>query len=98
MPESVELIIGVLVLAIVISLTRKYHTWRIQQAYRLIIDELKSQGALDPGSAVKLTYAQKSVSKMGIRDHRRMALEHLVFDNIVCIADEDKYYLKDSTL
>ena len=80
MPETVELIIGILVLLAVITLTRRYHTWRIQSAYKYIIEDLKSQGALDPGSAVVLPYAQKRTSKMGLRDHRLMALDHLVFD------------------
>jgi hypothetical protein len=98
MSETAELIIGILVLLAVISLIRRYHTWRIQSAYKYIIEDLKSKGALDPGSAVELPYAQKRTSKMGLRDHRLMALDHLVFDNIVSIVDEKKYYLKDTTL
>jgi hypothetical protein len=38
------------------------------------------------------------VSKMGIRDHLPLALDHLVFDNIVCLVEGDRYYLKDTTL
>ena len=98
MPETVELIIGILVLLAVITLTRRYHTWRIQSAYKYIIEDLKAKGALDPESAVELPYALKRTSKMGLRDHRLLALDHLVFDNIVGIADEKKYYLKDTTL
>jgi hypothetical protein len=98
MPETVELIIGILVLLAVITLTRRYHTWRIQGAYKYIIEDLKSRDALDPGSAVVLPYAQKRTSKMGLRDHRLMALDHLVFDNIVGIAEDGRYYLKDTTL
>jgi hypothetical protein len=98
MPETVELIIGITALLAVISLTRRVHTWRIQRAYRIIIEDLKSQGALDPESAVNLPYARRSVAKMGIRDHRQLALEHLIFDNIVCKVEDDKYYLKDKTI
>ena len=98
MPETAELIIGIAVLLAVITLTRRYHTWRIKRAYILIIEDLKAKGALDPESAVKLPYAQKRVSKMGIRDHLPMALGHLVFDKIVCIAEDGRYYLKDKNL
>ncbi len=98
MPETVELIVGILVLLAVITLTRRYHTWRIQGAYKYIIEDLKSKGALNPESAVELSYARKRNAKMGLRDHRLMALDHLVFDNIVSIVDDDKYYLKDTNL
>ena len=98
MPETVELIVGILVLLAVITLTRRYHTWRIQSAYKYIIEDLKSKGALGPESAVELPYAQNRTSKMGLRDHRLMALDHLVFDNIVSVEDEKSYYLKDTTL
>jgi len=98
MPETAEMIIGIAVLLAVITLTRRFHAWRIKRAYRLIIDDLKAQGALDAESAVNLPYARRSVSKMGIRDHLPLALDHLVFDNIVCLVEDDRYYLRDTTL
>ena len=98
MPETTEMIIGIAALLAVITLTRRFHAWRIKRAYRLIIEDLKAQGALDAESAVKLPYARRSISKMGIRDHLPLALDHLVFDNIVCLVEDDRYYLKESTL
>ena len=98
MPETVELIIGIAALLAVISLTRRFHAWRIKRAYRLIIDDLKTRRALDPESAVKLPYARRSVAKMGIRDHLPLALDHLVFDNIVGRLEDDRCYLKDRTV
>ena len=98
MPETVELIIGIAALLAVITLTRRFHAWRIKRAYRHIIEDLKTQSALDPESAVKLPYARRSVSKMGIRDHLPLALDHLVFDNIVGRLEDDRCYLKDATL
>ncbi|MCP4629104.1 MAG: hypothetical protein GY850_37210 [bacterium] len=92
------MVIGIAVLLAVITLTRRFHAWRIKRAYRLIIEDLKTQGAFGAESAVKLPYARRSVSKMGIRDHLPLALDHLVFDNIVCIVEDDKYYLEDTTL
>ena len=98
MPETAEMIIGIAALLAVITLTRRFHAWRIKRAYRLIIEDLKAQSAFDAQSAIELPYARRSVSKMGIRDHLPLALDHLVFDNIVCLVEDDKYYLKESTL
>lgn len=98
MPETVELIIGIAALLAVITLTRRFHAWRIKRAYRFIIEDLKTKSAFDTESAVKLPYAHRSVSKMGIRDHLPLAVDHLVFDNIVCLVEGDRYYLKDTTL
>jgi hypothetical protein len=98
MPETAEMILGIAVLLAVITLTRRFHAWRIKRAYRHIIEDLKAQDAFDSGSAVKLPYARRSVSKMGIRDHLPLALDHLIFDNIVCLVEDDKYFLKDTTL
>ena len=98
MPETAEMIIGVAALLAVIALTRRFHAWRIKRAYRFIIEDLKAQSAIDAESAVKLPYASRSVSKMGIRDHLPLAVDHLVFDNIICLVKDDRYYLKDTTL
>ncbi len=98
MPETAEMVIGIAALLAVITLTRRFHAWRIKRAYRLIIEDLKAQGAFDSESAIKLPYARRSVSKMGIRDHLPLALDHLVFDNIVCLVEDDRYYLEDTTL
>ena len=98
MPETAEMIIGIAALLAVITLTRRFHAWRIKRAYRFIIEDLKAQSAFNAESAVKLPYARRSVSKMGIRDHLPLALEHLVFDDIVCLVEDDRYYLEDTTL
>jgi len=98
MSETAEIIIGICVLLAVISSTRKYHTWRVKRGCILIVDALKAQGAFDAKSAIDLPYAQRSLLKMGVRDHRSMALDHLVVDNIVGVSAGGKYYLKDRTL
>jgi len=98
MPETAELIIGISILLAVITMTRRYHAWRIRRAFKLIIEDLKVKGAFDARSAVEIPYARRRLVKMGVRDHLTMALDHLVFDNIVCIGDDGRYYLKDTTL
>lgn len=98
MSETLEIMIGISMLLGVIILTRRYHAWRIKKAYMLIVEDLKSNNAYDPESAIELTYAQRNVLKMGLRDHRPMALDHLILDNIVGTTDEDRYFLKDKTV
>lgn len=98
MSETGEVIIGICVLLAVITFTRKYHTWRVKRGCIHMVEALKAQGAFDRHSAIDLPYAQKSLLKMGIRDHQSMALDHLVVDNIIGVAEGGKYYLKDRTL
>jgi hypothetical protein len=98
MPETAELIAGIAILLAVITLTRRYHAWKIERAYKLIIEDLKIKGALDAKSAVELPYARRRLMKMGVRDHLPMALDHLLFDNIVCMAENGRYYLNDKTV
>ena len=98
MTETTEVIIGICVLPAVITLTRKYHTWKVKRGCILIADALKSQGAFDAKSAIDLPYSQRSLLKIGVRDHRSMALDHLVVDDIIGVSEDGKYYLKDRTL
>jgi len=98
MSETAEIIIGICILLAVITFTRKYHTWRVKRGCRHIVEGLKAQGAFDAKSAIDLPYAQNSLLKMGVRDHRSMALDHLVVDNIVGVSEGGKYYLADRTL
>ena len=94
MSDTGELIIGICVLLGVIVLTRKYHTWRVKRAMIFIVNDLKSQNAFSPESAVDLPYAKRNVVKLGMRDHRPIAMDHLAYDNIVGVTEEGKYYLK----
>ena len=98
MSETVEIIFGVGVLLAVITLIRKYHAWRVKRGCIHIVEALKAQGAFDAKSAIDLPDAQKSLLKMGVRDHQSMALDHLVVDNIIGVSEAGKYYLKDRTL
>ena len=98
MPETAGAIIGICALLAIITLTRKYHTWRVKRGCVLIVEALKAQGAFDARSAIDLPYARRSLLKMGVRDHRSMALDHLVVDNFVGVSEGGKYYLKDRTL
>jgi hypothetical protein len=98
MSETSELIIGICVLILVITLSRKFHAWKIKRAYIFIIEDLKTQGAFDPASAVDLSYARNAMFRIGYKDHRPTALKHLISNNIVGITTDENYYLKDKTM
>ena len=93
MTDNMELFIGLAVLFLAIMGTRRYHAWRIRRAYQLIVNDLESAGALSPDSAVDLPYAGKNLLRIGIRDHRKMALNHLVMDQVVGQTEDGRYFM-----
>ena len=98
MSENTELIIGIGVLILVFVLSRRFHAWKIKRAYIFIIEDLKTQGAFDPASAVDLSYARKAMFRIGYKDHRPTALKHLISNNIVAATTDEHYYLKDKNI
>jgi hypothetical protein len=93
MSETTQLILGITLLIVVVALTRKYHAWRIKRAYIFILNDLKNKGAYSASSAVELPYARRNLLKMGLRQHRPQALNHLIMQNIVAKTEDGKYYL-----
>ncbi len=93
MNETVEIIVGIGVLVAVYILTRHFHSWRFSRTYVLIINDLKKKGAVNLASAVELPYAKKSMLRIGTRDYRPKALEHLTMKQIVGVTDSGRYYL-----
>ena len=93
MNETVEIIVGIGVLVAVYILTRHFHSWRFSRTYVLIINDLKERGAVNPASAVELPYAKKSMLRIGTRDYRPKALEHLAMKQIIGMTDSGRYYL-----
>ncbi len=95
MPESLELIISILLLVAALILSRQFHAWKTKKAYLRIIEDLKSRDAVTPQSAIPLPYAKRPFLRIGLRDHRPMALKSLVAENIVGITEDGRYYLLD---
>jgi hypothetical protein len=93
MNETTEIIVGIGVLVAVYILTRHFHSWRYSRAYVFVINDLKKRGALNPASAVELPYAKKSMLRMGTRDYRPKALEHLAMKQIIGMTAIGRYYL-----
>jgi len=93
MNETTEIIVGIGVLVAVYILTRHFHSWRYSRAYVFVINDLKKREALNPASAVELPYAKKSMLRMGTRDYRPKALEHLAMKQIIGMTAIGRYYL-----
>jgi len=97
MSQGTVVIFGIFILVAVFMLSRRVHAWRFKRAYFFIIEDLKARGALDPRSSVELPYDRRPLLRMGTRDFRPQALQHLISSNIVDVTDSGKYYLKDKT-
>jgi hypothetical protein len=97
MSEANQIIIGICILVVVVILNRKFHAWKIKRAYFSIVRDIKAKGAFDPNSAVNLRYANP-MFRVGLRDHRPIALQHLVQDNIVGATEDGRYFLKDRSV
>ena len=98
MSEANQIIIGICILIIAVVLNRKFHAWKIKRAYFSIVREIKAKGAFDQNSAVNLPYANRPMFRVGLRDHRPIALQHLVQENIVGVTEDGRYFLKDKTV
>lgn len=72
MSETAEVILGICVLPAVITLTRKYHTWRVKRGCILIGEALKAQGAFDAKSAIDLPYALSLLPSVFLPQRQRM--------------------------
>jgi hypothetical protein len=93
MSDTTELVLGIAALIVVITVTRRYHAWRMKRAYIFIIDDLKKNGAYSAHSAVDLPYAKRNLLKMGLRQHHPQALDHLIMQNIVGKTEDGRYYI-----
>lgn len=98
MSEYAQMFIAVSVLFAVVMVTRKLHAWKIKRAYFSIVKEIKAKKAFDSQTAVDLPYARRPMFRVGLRDIRPIALEHLIQDNIVAVSEDRKYYLKDKNV
>jgi hypothetical protein len=93
MAEFLQIILGIIFLAVVFILTRYGIANRIRRTATLIMRDLERQEAFDPGSAVELPYAKPQYFRFGLRDYRPKALESLVQSGIIGRTETDKYYL-----
>jgi hypothetical protein len=98
MPESIQIIIGILSVLIVYVLVMLGTGWWTKRICRTIIKELEDQGALNASTAVALPYDKSINFKIGYRDYRPKALESLVLSEVVCKTFNGQYYLNKEKL
>jgi hypothetical protein len=94
MSETMQIVIGFILLAGVYILTRYGMALRIKQASISIIKDLERKKAIDASSATELPYAKSSLFRIGLRDYRPKAIESMIHGDIVGMTPDGKYYLK----
>ena len=94
MSETMQIIVGFILLALVYILTRYGIALRMKRTAAQIIIDLEKKGALNPLSAVELPYAKSSFFRIGLRDYRPKTIESMVHGDIVGMTPDGKYYLK----
>lgn len=93
MPESMQIVIGIIALLLVYLLAMLGTGWWTKQICLTIIRELEKKGAVDAASAVDLPYAKINYITIGYRDYRPKALEMLVLSEVVYKTLPGRYYL-----
>jgi hypothetical protein len=98
MPESMQIVISVVIILIVYILTLLGTGWWTKRICLRIIKELEAKGAINATTAVSLPYDKSSFFKVGYRDYRPKALESLVMGEVVCRTLTGQYYLNKEKL
>ena len=94
MSETVQIIIGLILLVGVYIFTQAIVGWRIRRTSRSILRDLDYKKAFDPAAAIELPYAKRNIFKIGLRDFRPKAVSALVQADVVGMTAAGKYYLK----
>jgi len=94
MSETVQIILGLILLVGVYVFTQAVVGWRIRRTSRNILRDLDYKKAFDPAAAIELPYAKRNIFRIGLRDFRPKAVEALMQAGIVGMTPAGKYYLK----
>lgn len=97
MTDTVQVILGLVFLAVVFIGTRYVIVIRLRHAARAIIQDLEKQNALSELNAVELPYSKTDFLRIGMRDYKRKALEYMVSEGVIGSCANGKYYLKIPT-
>jgi hypothetical protein len=80
----------------VLFVSLSFAGWKMRRACDFIIRDLKEKKAFDPASAVELPYCKSSMFRIGMRDYRPRALDALVKHDVIRVAADGRYYLRES--
>jgi hypothetical protein len=92
MPETVQIIIGIVLLVGVYILTQMAVGLRIKRAARGVVRDLENKHAFTIESAVELPYAKSNFFRIGLRDFRPKAIEALIQGGIVGRTVDGRFY------
>jgi hypothetical protein len=95
MSETMKMILLVLLTIGALFVSLSIAGWRMRRACDFIIRDLKEQKAFDPASAVELPYCKSSMFRIGMRDYRPRALNALAKHDVIRVAADGRYYLRE---
>lgn len=95
MPEALKTILLILFVIGGLFFAFRITGWKMKKAGDFILRDLQEKGALDPASAVELSYTKSPLLHIGLRDYRPQALQELLKQDIVRIRDGGRYYLHE---
>lgn len=95
MSETLKIILLILLTLLTFMGSLAVAGWKMRRACKFIIKDLKERKALDPASAVVLPYSKSSMFRIGMRDYRPRALTELVKHDVVRVAADGRYYLRE---
>ncbi len=93
MPETLQIVFGLLLLVAVYVLTQMVVGWRIKRAARWVVADLDRRKAYSADTAAALPYARTQFFRIGMRDFRPKAVSALIQAGIVARTPADGYYL-----
>jgi len=91
--EFLQIILGIIFLAVIFILTRIGVARQMRRAATLVIQDLERLGAFDSFSAAELPYARPHYFRIGLRDYRPKALVSLIQGGVVAKTESERYYL-----
>jgi hypothetical protein len=93
MSETLQIIIGILLLVGVYIFTQAVVGYRIKRAARGIVRDLDFKKAYSADSAIELPYAKSNLFRIGLRDFRPKAVSALVQGGIVAHTASGRFFL-----
>ena len=93
MSDTLQIIVGLIVLVGVYFFSRKVHVWRMQRAYKTVLSDLEKKRAFNPASAVNLPYAKTGLFKIGTRDYRPKAIQYMTQTGVAAMTESGNFYL-----
>ncbi len=92
MTDTLQVIVGIILLIGVYILTQMVVGLRIKRAARRVVQDLETQQAKTPESAVALPYAKTNFLRLGLRDFRPKAIDALLHAGIIGRTADGRFY------